>query len=141
MMVKNVVQMKSGITINVGVSARKTYLCKIDYIWIHATCTCENDKYVESITNDSAIMCNEIIDGVRPEALATPANSYEEATKGVPTKNASTQSTSTKFFILVIFSLIDIALLIAVSIYCYLMKYQAKQKYLLPYHESNNKLK
>ena len=86
-------------------------------------------------------MCDEIIDVVRPEALATPANSYEEATKSVPTKNASTQSTSTNFFILLIFSLIAIPLLIAVSIYYYLIKYQAKQKYLLLYHESSDKLK
>ena len=37
--------------------------------------------------------------------------------------------------------LITIALLIAVSIYCYLIKYQAKQKHLLPFHFTNNKLK
>ena len=37
------------------------------------------------------------------------------------------------------FLLITIALLIAVSIYCYLIKYQAKQ--LLPFHYKNNELK
>ena len=38
------------------------------------------------------------------------------------------------FFILFAFLLITIAFLIAVSIYCYVIKYRAKQKHLLPYH-------
>ena len=37
------------------------------------------------------------------------------------------------------FLLITVALMIAVSIYCYLIKYRAKQKHLLPYHVKNNK--
>ena len=41
-----------------------------------------------------------------------------------------------KFFILLAFLLITIALLIAVSTYCYLIKYRAKQKYLLPFHNT-----
>ena len=45
------------------------------------------------------------------------------------------------FYILLAFLLIIIALLIAVSIYCYLVKYQAKQKHLLPFHNTNNELK
>ena len=38
------------------------------------------------------------------------------------------------------FLLITIALLMAVSIYCYLTKYQAK-KHLLKFHDKNNELK
>ena len=34
-----------------------------------------------------------------------------------------------------------IALLIAVSIYCCLIKYRAKQKHLLLFHDTNNELK
>ena len=45
------------------------------------------------------------------------------------------------FYILLVFLLITIALLIAVSIYCYLIKYGVKQKHLLPFHNINNKLK
>ena len=45
------------------------------------------------------------------------------------------------FYILLAFSLVTIALLIAVSIYRYLIKYRAKQKHLLPFHVTNNKLK
>ena len=45
-------------------------------------------------------------------------------------------------YISLTFLLIIIALLIAVSSYCYLIKYWAKQKqHLLPYHVTNNKLK
>ena len=43
------------------------------------------------------------------------------------------------FYILL--ALIIIALFIALSIYCYLIKYQAKQKHLLLFHDTNNKLK
>ena len=43
------------------------------------------------------------------------------------------------FYILLAFSLITIALLIAASIYCYLTKYQAKQNHLLPFQFTNNK--
>ena len=45
------------------------------------------------------------------------------------------------FYILLDFSLITIALLIAVSIYCYLIRYKAKQKHLLPFYVRNNELK
>ena len=44
------------------------------------------------------------------------------------------------FYTLLTFLLITIALLIAVSIYCYLIKYQPKQKHLLLFHDTNNKL-
>ena len=45
------------------------------------------------------------------------------------------------FYILLSFLLITIALLIAVSIYYYLIKYWAKQKYSLPIHDKINELK
>ena len=53
----------------------------------------------------------------------------------------STKSTLTNFYILPAFLLIAIALLIDISIYCYLMKYKANQKDLLPYYITNDKLK
>ena len=43
------------------------------------------------------------------------------------------------FYILLAFLLIAISSLIAVIIYCYLIKYQAKQ--LLPFHSTNNELR
>ena len=46
-----------------------------------------------------------------------------------------------KHKILLTFLLITIALLIVVRICCYLIKYQSKQKILLPFHDTNNELK
>ena len=43
------------------------------------------------------------------------------------------------FYILLIFLSITIALLIAGSIYCYLIKNKLKQKHLQPYYVTNNK--
>ena len=44
-------------------------------------------------------------------------------------------------YILLAFLLVTSTLLIAVSIYCYLIKYQAKQKHLLPFQYKNNEIK
>ena len=45
------------------------------------------------------------------------------------------------FYILLAFLLITIVLLIAVSIYCYLIKHKAKQKHLLLFYVTNSELK
>ena len=45
------------------------------------------------------------------------------------------------FYGLLAFLLVAVALLRAVSIYCYLITYKSKQKYLLPFYVTNNKLK
>ena len=42
------------------------------------------------------------------------------------------------FYLLLVYLLITTALLIDVSIYCYLINYQAKQEYLLAFHDTNN---
>ena len=73
---------------------------------------------------DSVIMCDKIIE------------SYEEETNFNEKKKQLA-----KCKILLAFLLITIALLIAVTNYCYLIKYQAKQKISLPFHDTNNKLK
>ena len=44
-------------------------------------------------------------------------------------------------YILLAFLLITTALLIAVSMYYYMIKYRAMQKHLLPFYFTNNKLK
>ena len=78
--------------------------------------------------DDSMITCNEVI------------NWYDEKIRTIPTnfneKNITCKTQS--FYILLSFLLITITLLIAVSIYCYLIKYQAKN--LLPFHNTNKKL-
>ena len=51
--------------------------------------------------------------------------------------NCKTQN----FYILLAFLLVTIVLLISVSSYCYLIKYQAKQNRLLPFNATNNESK
>ena len=80
--------------------------------------------------DNSAIICDEVID-------------VDDKTKTISTnfnENKLTCKTQ-KFYIFFPSLLITIVPLRAVSIYCYLIKYQAKQKHLLPFHSTNNKLK
>ena len=66
--------------------------------------------------DDSAISCDEIIESSDEET------NFNE-------KKATCKKKI--FYILLTFLLITLVLLIAVSIYCYLIKYQEKQKHLL----------
>ena len=75
--------------------------------------------------DDSVITCDEIIE----ETVSANVNEKKGTCK---TQN---------FFIFLAFSLTTIELLIAVSIYCYLIKYWAKQKHLLTFHDTNKELK
>ena len=104
-------------------------MCEKGSIWNPATCSCENVKYVGSVIDDSVISCDEIIDKTK------------RTSKTYLTKSTSTKSNSKNFYILLTFLLITKALSIVVSVYCYLIKYRAAEKYLLPYHIKNNKLK
>ena len=79
--------------------------------------------------DNSAIMCDEVIESYDE---GTEAKLYDE-TKTVPT-NLNKKNITCKiqiFHILLEFLLITIALLTAVSIYYYLIKYQTKQRNLL----------
>ena len=76
--------------------------------------------------NDSAIMCVEII------WLHDKETSFIENKATTKTQN---------FHNLLAFLLITIALLIAVCIYSYLIKYQGIQKHLLPFHFLNKEIK
>ena len=111
LMKENVIRIKSEIMINLDVSVKN--------LKEHHVC----EKYYIGLL--MIITCNEIT----------------ELAKTVPTKTLPTKSTSTNIHILLAFLLITILLLIVFNIYCYLVKYQAKQKHLLPYHVTNNKLK
>ena len=62
----------------------------------------------------------------------TIATSFNEKTATFKMQN---------FYILLACLFTTIALLIAVSIYCYLIKCRAKRKHLLPFHDRNNKLR
>ena len=80
-----------------------------------------------SAMDNSVIMCDELIQSYYEEAKTVPANLNEK------NKTCKTQN----FYILLVFVLITIALLIAGSIYCYLIKYQSKQKHYLQKFYSN----
>ena len=76
-MVENVIQMKSGVTTNVGVSAKikkKHRVCKEDHIWCPAKFSCKNGKYLASIIDDSVIMH----DGIIEETKTVPTNFNEK---------------------------------------------------------------
>ena len=70
-------------------------------------------RYLESIMDDSAITCDEIIE------------SYDEETKSILTNFNERKATSKtqNLYILFAFLLITIALLIAISIYCFMITY------------------
>ena len=81
--------------------------------------------------DDLAITCDEV------------RESYDKETKTIPKKFNEKKAIlkAQNFYILLGILLITIELLIAVSIYCYLIKYRAKQKNLLPFHDKNNELR
>ena len=85
---------------------------------------------------DSAITCDEVKDA--------EAKSNDEESKTIPTNfNEKIYITCEieNFYTSLAFLLIIIALLIALSIYCYLIKFIAEQKHLLPFHDTNQELK
>ena len=84
---------------------------------------CENGKYLGSIIDDLMNTCEEII-----ETTKTVRTNFNEKQVTCETKH---------FCILLTFLLATIAILVAVSVYSYLIKYGAKQKYLLPYHNTS----
>ena len=118
-MEENVIQNNTGIIINVGVSLKKHNICERLYhlvLYNPATCNCENGKYLATIMDDSVVICDEA------------KESYDEETKPIPINfNEKTYKTQS-FYILLIFLLITIKLLKAVSIYCYLIKKSSKTK-------------
>ena len=55
---------------------KKRHVLEKNYVWNPATSNCENGKYLTSIMDDSAIICDEIID--------REGKSNDEETKAVP---------------------------------------------------------
>ena len=52
---------------------KKIHICDKEYVWNPSKCICENEKYLESIMADSAILCDDVI------------NPYDEEIKTIPT--------------------------------------------------------
>ena len=74
LMEENVIQIKSGISVNVDANVKKKHICEKCYIWNPASYSCENSKYLASIINsDLVITCSEVIEGT-----TVPANFNEK---------------------------------------------------------------
>ena len=86
-----------------------------------STCSCENGKYIASIIDDLEVTWDEVIESYYNEAKNIAANLNEK--EGICKMQ--------DFYTLPAFLFITIALLIAISIYCCLKKYLAKQKRLM----------
>ena len=119
--------------------------CNSNQWWrtvINVDVSVKNVMYVKNIIfgtllhDDSAIMGDEIIESFDEETTDFPV-------KTIPTNFNEKKATckTQNDYILLAFLLITIAFSIAVSIYCYMIKYRAKQKHLLPCHFRNNELK
>ena len=81
------------------------------YEYLLHACSCEDGKYLASLIVNSVIMYDEIIDAKEKETIPTNFNEEKATCK------------THHFYILPAFLLITIAILIDVSIYCYLVNY------------------
>ena len=96
---------------------KKRHAWEKNYFWNPSTCSCENGKYLASIMDNLTITCDEIRD--------------VEGTSCIEKK----RTCKTQCFLILLVSLwITIALLIAVSIYSYLTKYQKYFNKNIDYH-------
>ena len=106
-----------------------------NYVWNPITCSCENGKYLTSIIVGSEIICNEVTDA------EAKSNDQKTNTVSANFKEKKANHETQVFYMLLVFLLITMTLLIAVSICCYLIKFWAKQKYSLSFQFTINKLK
>ena len=111
---ENAIQINGGIMIDINVNAKK--------VWNPDACNFEKGKCLAGIVDDSAFTCDEAVE------------SYYEKAKTIPTDINKKKATfkCKNLYILLAFLLMTIALLIDVSVYCCLIKYQAKQN--IHYH-------
>ena len=116
---KNVIQINGGITITMEdkCESKQIQVYEKEYVWNPSKCICENGKYLSSIMDDSMMWWK----------WWKYRKSYDEKIKTIPTNLRKT------FYVLLAFLLITITLLIAVSICCYMIKYQSKK--LLAFHD------
>ena len=116
LMVANVTQIKTETMINAHASERtkKKNVCEKGYIQYPATCSCQNGRYRKSVTDDSLIGCDEIMEMRKSKMTkAAPAESiltnFNKKKVICKTKN---------LFTLLAILLTAMTLSIAISIYC-----------------------
>ena len=68
---------------------KKHNICEKYYIWNLPTCSCENGKYLASIMDNSAIMCDEVIESYDENA---EAKSYNETNLNKKKATCKTQN-------------------------------------------------
>ena len=107
---KNVIQVNGEITKKFRFECKNYSIWDKYYVWNLSTCSCENGKYLANIMDDSKITFYEIID-----------------VKETNFNKKNITCITPIFYMLLTFLLITTALLIAVSIYCYVIKHRAKQ--------------
>ena len=115
-MEQNFIPTTGRVTINVNVIVKNIIYVKKNIFGIQLYAFVKNGKYLASMVDNSAIICEEVI-----------VIDVDDKTKTIPinfNENKLTCKTP-KIFILFSSLLITIVLLRAVSIYCYLIKYQA----------------
>ena len=61
LMIKNIIQIKSEIIIDLDVSLKNIIYVKKNYTWNPAICSFENGNYLANILDDSFLTCDEII--------------------------------------------------------------------------------
>ena len=59
-MTENLIQINGRIMTRVDLIVKKV-MCEKDYLWNPDSCSGENRKYLASIMNNSAIICDEVI--------------------------------------------------------------------------------
>ena len=65
---RNLIQINGGIMINVA-HVKNVIHVKKDQVWNPSTCNFENKKYLAIIMDDSAIICDEIIESCNKETF------------------------------------------------------------------------
>ena len=106
-MEKNVIQINGKITINVNVGVKKSCMLKILFpTLLHVNVKNKKQKYLASIMNDLAVICDVIDGDDETKAISTNFNEKKVTCK---TQN---------FYLLLAVLLITIALLTVVCIYC-----------------------
>ena len=77
-MEQNVSQINPGITLNVDVSVKNNIYEKKHYVQNPATFYCKNGKYLANITDESVIICDEVIKSYGEEIKTIPTNFNEK---------------------------------------------------------------
>ena len=66
--------------------SKKNYMCKRDYSWNPATCTCEKDEYFAITIDSPVITCDEIVNAGDSGSTDVPTNVTSNVVKSFHNK-------------------------------------------------------